>query len=119
MLIEILVMTVHHVPFTRPYPPGHAKLKTRWPLYLVGFYAFAYLPVRIELATLGSLQSQAALIAAAATALLILVLASRGFSKNWSVRPDEGPIVDDDSIAVLDLSHPTVRRDPLDHPAHS
>ena len=29
-------LLVEGVPFTRAYPPGHAKLKTRWQLYLLG-----------------------------------------------------------------------------------
>jgi hypothetical protein len=49
VLVEALALTVRHVPFTRPYPPGHARLKTRWPLYLLGMYAVAYLPVQLEL----------------------------------------------------------------------
>ncbi len=49
VLVEALALTVRHVPFTRPYPPGHARIKTRWPLYLIGMYAVAYLPVRLEL----------------------------------------------------------------------
>ena len=40
------------VPFTRAYPPGHAKLKTRWHLYLLGMWAIAYVPVRMEMAVL-------------------------------------------------------------------
>ena len=41
-------LLVEGVPFTRAYPPGHAKLKTRWQLYLLGMWAIAYLPVRME-----------------------------------------------------------------------
>ena len=45
-------LLVDGVPFTRAYPPGHAKLKTRWHLYLLGMWSIAYLPVRIELRVL-------------------------------------------------------------------
>ena len=41
-------LLVEGVPFTRAYPPGHAKLKTRWQFYLLGMWAIAYLPVRME-----------------------------------------------------------------------
>jgi hypothetical protein len=45
-------LLVDGVPFTRAYPPGHARLKTRWHLYLLGMWAIAYLPVRLELRVL-------------------------------------------------------------------
>ena len=45
-------LLVEGIPFTRAYPPGHAKLKTRWQLYLLGMWAIAYLPVRMELQVL-------------------------------------------------------------------
>ena len=34
-LADFIVLTVDHLPFTRPYRPGHAKLKTRWPLCIL------------------------------------------------------------------------------------
>jgi hypothetical protein len=48
VLVEAMALTVNHVPFTRPYDPGHARFKTRWPLYLVGMFVFAYWPARFE-----------------------------------------------------------------------
>jgi hypothetical protein len=48
VLIELLVLTVTFTPYIRPYEPGHAKLKTRWPLYLIGAYAFSYRLVALE-----------------------------------------------------------------------
>ena len=47
VLVEVVAVTVPFTPFTRAYEPGHAKLKTRWPLYVIGVYVFAYLLVRI------------------------------------------------------------------------
>jgi hypothetical protein len=41
-LAELLMMTIDFIPFTRPYVHGHAKLKTRWPIYLGGAYVFSY-----------------------------------------------------------------------------
>jgi hypothetical protein len=40
---------VGFVPFTRPYQPGRAKLRTRWWLYVLGIYASAAWPVRFEI----------------------------------------------------------------------
>jgi hypothetical protein len=48
VLLELLALTVTFTPFARPYEPGHAKLKTRWPLYLIGAYAFSYRLVGLE-----------------------------------------------------------------------
>ncbi len=48
VLIELLASTVAFTPYTRPYEPGHAKLKTRWPLYIIGACAFAYGLVAVE-----------------------------------------------------------------------
>jgi hypothetical protein len=49
LLIEIIALTVERVPFTRPYRPGHARLKSRWMVYLGGVYLFAYIPARMML----------------------------------------------------------------------
>ncbi len=46
-LADAVVLTIDFLPFTRPYQPGHAKLKTRWPLYAVGAFAFTYGCLRI------------------------------------------------------------------------
>jgi hypothetical protein len=46
MVVEAMVLTIEFVPFTRPYQPGHARLKTRWPLYLVGSWTATFLPAR-------------------------------------------------------------------------
>jgi hypothetical protein len=48
VLIELIAWTVAFTPYTRSYEPGHAKLKTRWPLYLIGAYAFGYGFVDLE-----------------------------------------------------------------------
>jgi predicted permease len=47
-LADILVLTIDFLPFTRAYRAGHAKLKTRWPLYAIGAYLFAYASLRIS-----------------------------------------------------------------------
>jgi hypothetical protein len=47
-LVTLLVSTVRFTPYTRLYEPGHAKLKTRWPLYLIGAIAFSYRLAALE-----------------------------------------------------------------------
>src|SRR5687767_6307402 len=44
-MVELLSLTTDFVPYTRVYEPGHARLKTRWPLYLLGMFFVAYVPV--------------------------------------------------------------------------
>jgi hypothetical protein len=51
-LAEVVLITIGHLPFTRAYPPGHARLRTRWWIYPAGLLAFAFLPVRGELMVL-------------------------------------------------------------------
>src|SRR5262249_9073452 len=46
VLGETIALTVDFVPFTRPYEPGHARLRTRWPIYFIGLFAFAVWPAR-------------------------------------------------------------------------
>jgi hypothetical protein len=50
LFIEVIALTIDHIPFTRAYRPGHANLKAGgWVVYLLGLYVFAYLPTRLEL----------------------------------------------------------------------
>ena len=72
LLVEAMALTVNHVPFTRPYDPGHARLKTRWPLYIIGMLAFAYWPARLELALLGSPHGLLALMASLVAGIFLL-----------------------------------------------
>jgi len=48
LIAEAVSLTVWHIPFTRAYQPGHAKLRTRWPIYLFGTWVFAYLPASLQ-----------------------------------------------------------------------
>jgi hypothetical protein len=96
-------LLVDGIPFTRAYPPGHAKLKTRWHLYFAGMFAIAYVPVRMEMAVLNDAWGLAALLAKGAVVLIGLEAAGRHRARNWTV-PSE-PELDDDPEAptVLNL----------------
>jgi hypothetical protein len=85
-LIELVALTIDSVPFTSPYRPGHAKLKSRWPLYLLGMFAFAYWPVRAELSALGG--SEVPMLAWPAAAAVTFHLAGRRRARRWSVEAD-------------------------------
>ena len=48
LLVEVLALSVRFTPYTRPYEPGHAKLKTRWPVYLAASLTFVYAISAVE-----------------------------------------------------------------------
>ena len=102
-LVEVLAVTVPFIPFTRAYEPGHAKLKTRWPLYVGGVYGFAYLLPEIETVCRSTATSFAMLLLclAAMAAALDTVGQLRGRRRSQS-SADE--FTDDEGrIAVLDI----------------
>jgi hypothetical protein len=90
------------VPFTRPYQPGHAKLRTRWPLYLIGLFVFAVWPARASLST-GSDAVQVLRVAGWILGVAIaLDIAGRLHARSWRLDPSE-EFQDESAIAVLDI----------------
>lgn len=100
-LIELVTMTLGCIPFTQPYRPGHAKLKTLWPIYVLGMFVFARWPVRFELGALGG--NEIPLVARAAAVVIALHVAARRRGATWSVEPGEELAGDVGDIAVLDI----------------
>ena len=102
LLAETIALTVTFVPFTRPYEPGHAKLRTRWPLYLIGLFVYAIWPPRAALYAGGDpdqvLRIAAWILAAAAA----LEVAGRVRARSWRLDPLE-EFEDESAIAVLDI----------------
>jgi hypothetical protein len=103
VLVEVVAVTVPFIPFTRAYEPGHAKLRTRWPLYAIGVYVFAYLLLRIEEAYRSDSTSFAILLFSLTTVAGALDLAGQLRARRRSLAlPDE--FADDEGrIAVLDI----------------
>ena len=102
VLAETIALTVRFVPFTRPYEPGHAKLRTRWPIYLIGVFVFAVWPARAALVTGGDpvqLLRVAGWILGGAIALEV---AGRIHARSWRLEPSE-EFQDESAIAVLDI----------------
>ncbi len=96
-------IAIDSVPFTRAYPPGHTKLKTRWPLYFGGMYAVAYWPVRWEL---GALHDPAALLRLAVMGLAAIValdLIGRRAALDWKVEPEAEFGDDPEQLTFLNL----------------
>jgi hypothetical protein len=112
VLVEMVALTVPFIPFARPYEPGHAKLKTRWPLYAIGVYLFGYLLVHIERACRSDSTSFGILLlglAAAAATLDVIgqMRATRRPTELFEERVDEeGRIAVLDIGAVVHRAHP-------------
>jgi len=90
------------VPFTQAYPPGHAKLKTRWPLYLLGMFAIAYFPVQAELRFRDDPTSLAVAAGACVVIIAGLEIAGRRLSRHWTVEADDDA-GDPESPTTLDI----------------
>jgi hypothetical protein len=52
LLVDILLIRPHKLPFTCTYFPGKAKAGTLWPLYITAFLTYAFTTARWELAIL-------------------------------------------------------------------
>ena len=97
-------LLVDGIPFTRAYPPGHAKLKTRWHLYLLGMWAIAYMPVWMELRVLNDPWGFAVLTAKGLAALLVLEVVGRYRARNWTMPVDtELEDADPEALTFLNL----------------
>jgi len=101
-LAEAASMTIAFVPFTQPYEPGHARLKTRWWAYLLGLFLFAYWPVRFELATLGRPAAFAISLPVWGAVFWLLDRFGRRLAGRWTLaaREEPDPLA---GIRVLDL----------------
>jgi hypothetical protein len=102
-LVEVVAVTVPFVPFTRTYEPGHAKLKTRWPLYAIAVYVFAFLLVRIEQAYRSDPIALAILLLCLAGVAGALDIAGQVRARRRSLEPSDEFADDEGRIAVLDI----------------
>jgi hypothetical protein len=102
LLAETIALSVTFVPFTRPYEPGHAKLRTRWPLYLCGLFAFAIGPARAAMYAAGNPAALVHLAGWILAAAVVLELAGWRRARVWRIDPAE-EFRDESGIAVLDI----------------
>lgn len=103
--VDAIVVTIRHVPFTAIYRPGHARLRTRWPLYLIGMFATAVWPVWLEQRYLGG--DERLLIANAGFVAIVVYFAGRRFGRIATAAiPEERGDEDDEGVTVLNLSLP-------------
>lgn len=101
---DFIALTVNHIPFARTYEPGHAKLKSRWPLYLFGSIGFGRGLANLELYASNEPHGLAILLTLAAAAVVVFELALRttGRAAAGHTVHDE-PEEDQSAVTVLDL----------------
>jgi len=109
LLAEWIALTIDFVPFTRAYPPGHAKLKSRWPLYLLGMFAIAVWPVRIELRLLNNPAYLLQMVAWIVAAALVLDIVGRRRALEWDMTPPEDVPDGLSSVTVLSIASAAAR----------
>jgi hypothetical protein len=103
LLVETIALTIDFVPFTRAYPPGHAKLKSLWPLYLVGMFAVALWPTRYELRILGDSAALLRMVGWIAAAIVVLEVVGRWRALKWEVKPADDVPDGLSSVTVLSI----------------
>src|SRR5439155_1341332 len=101
-IAEAAALTVDFVPFTRPYEPGHARLKTRWPLYAIGLFVFALWPARAAMWNAGDPNGVMRIAGVFLAIAFVLELAGRWRARSWSIDPAE-EFVEPSEISVLDI----------------
>jgi hypothetical protein len=107
--VDATLLTIRHVPFTAVYRVGHARLRTRWPLYGLGMFAVAVWPVRAELRSLGG--GEVRLVAGAAVIAALVYIAGRLWAVlELSATPDDDGARDEDEATVLNIGQVTPAR---------
>ncbi|OLD13607.1 MAG: hypothetical protein AUJ01_14975 [Acidobacteria bacterium 13_1_40CM_3_65_5] len=106
LFLEVIALTIDYIPFTRPYPPGHAKLKLLWPLYLFGMFAVAFWPTRYELRILDDPAALRQMTAWIGVAIAVLEVVGRWRALKWSVTWDEEVPDGLSSVTVLSIGNP-------------
>jgi hypothetical protein len=103
LVAETIALTIDFVPFTRPYVPGHARLKTRWPLYLLGLYAFAFWPARLASRAAADAPATLQIAGVVLAIAVILEIVGRTRASRWHIDPAEEFDDEGTGIAVLDI----------------
>jgi hypothetical protein len=102
-LVDLLVLTIDFVPFTQPYRAGHAKLKTWWPIYLLGMLVVGVGMTRIEIACWSSTRDFLTLLACLLACIALLEVVGQLAVAGLSVHSREEIADDERDIAVLDI----------------
>jgi hypothetical protein len=105
-LIEIVALTIRFVPFTEPYRPGHADLKSLWWLYVLGLVGFAYVPARIALSSLDTPAPLLWMTASVLVATAAVDVIARGRTHRCSTVSLADDVDETFDVTVLDLATP-------------
>jgi hypothetical protein len=89
LFVEIIALTIDYIPYTRAYPPGHAKLKSMWPVYLLGIFVIAVWPTRYELRHLNDSAALLQLVSWIGGAIVALEVVGRWRALKWTVSSEE------------------------------
>src|SRR5262249_17468253 len=103
---ELIALTIDFIPYTRAYPPGHAKLKSLWPIYLLGIFAIAVWPTRYELAHLDDPAAVRQTLMWIGFPLGALEMVVRWRALKWTVTSDEEVPDGLSSVTVLSIGNP-------------
>jgi hypothetical protein len=90
-LAEVVLLTLHQLPFIAPYAAGHARLRTRWPFYALGLVMFAWLPVQFEALAVRGRLTWSGLLGWTAAATVAAVGASLWRAHPWTISTAEEP----------------------------
>jgi hypothetical protein len=104
LLVDMMALTIHHTPFTRAYEPGHARLRTRWFLYAMGLYLFAYWPARLDLFILPRPNAWLTFLACSVAVIAGLETAGRRGAHDATDQTDDESL-DADRTLTLDIAH--------------
>jgi hypothetical protein len=108
-LAEVLTLTVNFIPFTCPYRPGHARLRTRWPLYAIGAYGFSNGLPQLELWTWSQPHAFPVFALCVAGVIAGCEVAGRRRATKWSVEAADELEDNGGAMVVLDLGPATYR----------
>ena len=100
VLVEVLLIGLHRVPFTCTYVPGKANVKLLWWLYLLAMMAYAYQTARVEVWLLSDPTRYTIGVAVLATAVLVARLARVRFD-----RPADSLVFEDAEAPAVQTLH--------------
>ncbi len=104
LLIELLLLNFHKIPFTCSYLPGKANLSTRWFFYWFGFATYAYTMASLEAWALQRPLRMAWLyLAGGAVVALAIHLRNRLLNEGFNLVFEEEP---EPAVLTLNLSTP-------------
>jgi hypothetical protein len=85
ILIEALLLRLRKLPFTCSYLPGKGNFKVYWPLYLLGFASYCYLPAAVEARAIR--EGGSGVLVGVLTVVLVVVVLWRRHALGRGTRP--------------------------------